>query len=376
MDIAEQLGQVLIAGIDDAAWSERTERFLHGVKPGGVIFFQRNISSAPAFRELVRRVRDSVRPRPFLALDLEGGSVDRLREVVAPLPAASDAARAEMGEALGRAAGRELAAFSLNVDFAPVLDLGAPASRGILGTRTAGATPAEVVVFARSFLRGLRESGIIGCGKHFHGLGSGQTDSHKEMPVITKGGREMEEDLEPFRVLCGELPMIMVAHVFCPALEAAYGSGREAAEPLPATLSRTIVTGLLKERMGYTGLVLSDDLEMGGALHGRSMEEAAMGALRAGCDVLLLCGPQTNTERVFAHLMHQANSDAAFRSLVEQAAAKVLSFKDRFQVSSGDGQPAGPPDFQQLREEITALSSAVNRRVARPAGLAEGSANS
>lgn len=359
MNLSEQLGQLLIVGIDDAKWGDSAERFLGAVKPGGVIFFQRNITSAPEFRGLVANVRGSLHSNPFLALDLEGGTVDRLRDVLAPLPTVSDVARAGLGEELGRMAGRELAAFSLNVDFAPVLDLGSPASRSVMGSRTAGATPAEVIAFARSFLNGLQEYGILGCGKHFPGLGSGQTDSHKEMPVVIKTAREMEDDLEPFRALSSELPMIMVAHVFCPALESAYGNGGANPEPVPATLSPAIISGLLKQRMGYNGLVLCDDLEMGGALQGRTMEQAAAAALRAGCDLLLLCGAQSNTARVFEALSQQANTDSEFSALIEHAAEKVLSFKQRLKISEGQNRVTSEADFEKLRAEIAALNAAV-----------------
>ena len=231
MSMAEEIGQILIVGLDDAAWNSAGEQFLQNLNPGGVIFFQRNITGTEEFHSLVSSVRGFLN-HPFLALDLEGGTVDRLRDIVAPLPAVADVARAGMGEELGRMAGRELAAFSLNVDFAPVLDLGSSGSRMVMGSRTAGSTPAEVVQFARSFLKGLSESGILGCGKHFPGLGSGQSDSHKEMPVVNSSMRDMEQDLEPFRALSANLPMMMVAHVYCPALEAAYGGAIDGF-PLP-----------------------------------------------------------------------------------------------------------------------------------------------
>src|SRR5262249_11796067 len=147
--------QLLIVGLDDDAWNRQTEEFLSEVQPGGVILFQRNIPSAEGLWKLIEHTARFLKTPPFLALDLEGGSVDRLRDVLAPLPAARDVAAADQGRELGRIAGRELATFGLNVDFAPVLDLGSPSSRGVLGSRTAGASPDDVVRFARSFLDGL-----------------------------------------------------------------------------------------------------------------------------------------------------------------------------------------------------------------------------
>jgi beta-N-acetylhexosaminidase len=366
LTLREKLGQLLIVGIDSDGWEQEIEDFLREIQPGGVIFFQRNIKAASEFRRLAQRIREFLKTPPFLALDQEGGLVDRLRDVLAPLPAARDVARAGLGEEMGRIAGRELAAFSLNVDFAPVLDLGAPESRKILGSRTAGDTPEEVVRFARSFLQGLSQAGVAGCGKHFPGLGSGQKDSHKELPAIEKEERKMwYEDLAPFRELAPELPMIMIAHAYCPGLESSLTPGIEGnAARLPATLSPRIVSDLLKGRMGFQGLALSDDLEMGGVLEGRSMEQAAMAALQAGCDVLLLCGAAAHTRNVFDFLLREANSDPRFRAVVEQAAEKVLLAKEKLGITTGN-RDAAPEllDFDALRQEIAELSAAVERRL-------------
>ena len=318
--LSEQLGQLLIVGVDGNRLDAETEQFLREIHPGGVIFFQRNIGTAAEFRGLVEQVGRVGTITPFLALDLEGGKVDRLREAIAPLPAVRDVARAGLGELMGKLAGRELGSFRLNLDFAPVLDLGTPECEKVMGSRTAGATAEEVVAFAKGFLTGLAESLIVGCGKHFPGLGSGQTDSHLGLPVVEKDAQSMwDEDLKPYRALVKELPMIMIAHVFCPELERAYSrGGSDAAERLPASLSRTIVTELLRKRIGFEGLVVCDDLEMGGVLEGRTQEQAAAAALRAGCDLLLLCGPTENTRKVYAELLREAESDLVLRSLIEQ----------------------------------------------------------
>ena len=360
-------------GIDESAWNQELEEFLRRIRPGGVIFFHHNIQTAQQFRELVNKVREAMEITPFLALDLEGGRVDRLRDVLASLPAARDVAKAGFGEAMGRMAGRELAAFSLNVDFAPVLDLGAPESREILGSRTASDSPMEVARFAEGFLRGLAASGVLGCGKHFPGLGSGQKDSHKQLPSVEKEESKMwQEDLWPFRALASKLPMIMVAHVHCPGLlKALAPEESNVSPPLPATLSRGIVSVLLKGRLGFQGLVLSDDLEMGGVLEGRTMAEAAAAALRAGCDMVLLCGPAANTRKVFEALLQQANSNPPLRRILEDASEKVLRVKNIYGITSGsrekrkENRPADPSlaDFTALRSEIEEFSAAVRQRL-------------
>ena len=373
--LAEQLGQLMIVGVDGENFDRDTESFFGRIRPGGVIFFNRNIASSQQFQRLVQEIRDWCERThgapPYLAIDLEGGTVDRLRGILAPLPSARDAAQADLGEALGRMAGREVVAFSLNVDFAPVLDLRSAASETVMGSRTVGKSSMEVVEFARGFLKGLAASGVIGCGKHFPGLGGGTKDSHKELPVVEKSEVQMwEEDLAPFRALAAELPMIMAAHVFCPALIGRGGwDGESSASQIPSTLSREVITGLLKERMGYRGLVICDDLEMQGVLQGRTMEEAAAAALKAGCDVLLLCGATGNTQRVFEALLAEANADAEFRRVVESAAEKIRLAKQRTNIARATGG-AQEPDFDALRREIEGLSEEVRRRQEASAGKA------
>ena len=366
-NLSVQVGHLFLIGFEGSVYDRPLEDLLREVRPGGVIFFQRNITGAAEFAELVRRTAAflSTPPSapPFLAIDLEGGKVDRLRDVLGPLPSARDAARAGLARELGRVAGRELASFSLHADFAPVLDLGSPESESVLGNRTAGKSPDEVVRFGGEFLEGLSESNILGCGKHFPGLGSGRLDSHLEMPRIEKEESLLwEQDLFPYRALASRLPMIMVAHAAYPSLERAFASSTGHPMPLvPASLSPAIVSGLLKGRMGYEGLVLSDDLEMGGALGGRSIGEAAVGALRAGCDLMLVCRHADNVRATFEAVLREAERDSDFRVLVEKAAQKALRARQRLRAAKT--QAAAFSDWEGLRREIIELSLEIERRL-------------
>ncbi|MBI4443104.1 MAG: glycoside hydrolase family 3 protein [Acidobacteria bacterium] len=362
--LTEQLGQVLLIGFEGDGWSRELDELLREVRPAGVIFFERNIAGAEPFQLLVVAIRGLLETpaatppllAPLLAIDQEGGMVDRLRKVLAPLPSASDAARAGLGFELGQMAGRELAAFALNVDFAPVLDLSTPQSADILASRAAGETPQQVITFAEQFLAGLRGQGIVGCGKHFPGLGSGEKDSHLALPRIDKPESAMWEwDLLPFRALAQSLPMIMVAHASYPALEDAPPT----APPLPASLSPRLIRELLQRRIGFSGLVLSDDLEMG-ALEGRSIEQAAIDALRAGCDLLLVCRKAQNVRRVYEALRLQAERDSGFRALLEQAAEKVFHLRRTLPARPVATKPFS--DWGTLRGQIQELSAAVRAR--------------
>lgn len=360
---SDRLGQLLLIGFEGDACDRELAALLGEVRPGGVIFFQRNIASAEQFQALAGEIRsllgDSL---PFLAIDQEGGSVDRLREVIAPLPSARAVAQAGLAREFGQVAGRELAAFSLNVNFAPVLDLSLTEAENILGTRTVAASPEKVARFGGEFLAGLAGQGILGCGKHFPGLGRALKDTHQALPWIEAEEAELwETDLYPFRALAKELPMIMVAHSWFPALEK--DRAPDAPKPLPASLSPRIVSGLLKERIGYRGLILSDDLEMGGVLEDRSLEQAAVAAIRAGCDALLVCRQATNVRNVFEALAREAERDTDFRAQVEQTARKISQIKQSLP------KPERPsPDWKTLRQEIRKFAEMVQQRPGSSAG--------
>jgi beta-N-acetylhexosaminidase len=367
--LSEQVRQLFWIGFEGDAWHPDLDELLSEARPGGVIFFSRNLATPQQFAELIRKVTACLAEpplpppllAPLLAIDLEGGKVDRLRDVLAPLPSARDAARAGLARELGRIAGREVAAFGLNVDFAPVLDLGLPESESVLGTRTANASPEQVARFGEEFLAGLAESSVLGCGKHFPGLGSGCLDSHLVMPQIEKDADSLwEQDLFPYRKLAARLPMVMVAHAAYPSLHP--GSSKiDSKQLLPASLSRNIVSGLLKGRIGYKGLVLSDDLEMEGALEGRTIGEAAVTAVRAGCDMLLVCRHAANVRAAFEAVLREAEHDPDFRTVAEAAAQKVLRTRQRLQPALLAESTRS--DWEGLRGEIRELTAEVQRRL-------------
>ena len=365
-DFSSAAGQLFIVGLEGSTWSEDMQILLAEVRPGGVIFFDRNISLPDNFFELVNQIREfyirASMPTPFLAVDLEGGTVDRFRKTLAPLPAVKDVARAGLARRHGQLAGREAAAFSLNIDFAPVLDLAESASKSVMGNRTAGESPEAVIAYAKAFLDGLAEQGIVGCAKHFPGLGSGTVDSHHAMPRILKSAAKIwEEDLLPYRALAASLPMIMVAHAWYPALEKEFAiPGTPSSDPIPASLSPALVTGLLKGKIAYGGLVVSDDLEMGGVLEGCGLGVAAVRAIRAGCDILLVCRRAECVREAVDAVLSEASRDSGFRSLVGFAAQKILRAKETLGVNQRrKNMPS--PNWDDLRMAIRSFTADVEK---------------
>jgi len=227
--------------------------------------------------------------------------------------------------------GKEVCALGFNVDFAPVLDLTSDASRPVMRTRTVSSFQDETILYARHFLRGLRESGVLGCGKHFPGLGEASLDSHRELPVVLKSWRELWlEDLGPYRTLKRDLPFVMVAHCAYPSVTG---------DKTPASLSRKWITEVLRHKIGYRGLIISDDLEMGGVQAVAEIGDAAVETIRAGADIFLVCHQEENVWRTFNTVLAEAERDHRFRQQVETAATRLRHFK---QTSRALNRPAAP----------------------------------
>jgi beta-N-acetylhexosaminidase len=285
---------------------------------GGVILFTRNIESAAQTRALTGRLRAAGGGAVPIGVDQEGGRVARLDRAGLPagpparhLGATGDAAAAFRW---GRETGAALKSLGFTLDFAPVLDVDSNPANPIIGDRAYGSTPETVTAFGREAARGLAAAGITPCGKHFPGHGDTAQDSHTDLPVVDRPAERLEVvELAPFAALAGALPAIMTAHVIYPAWDA----------ERPATLSPAIVTGLLKERLGFAGAVVSDDLEMAAIADRHGPGEAAVLAVAAGCDVLLVCRRRDLWEAAHAGLVREAEQSPAFRARMEDAARRA-----------------------------------------------------
>jgi beta-N-acetylhexosaminidase len=223
----------------------------------------------------------------------------------------------EHGELVARA----VKAFGFNTTLAPVLDLALPASAVVMGTRAATPTAAGVVEYARGFLAGLAKQGVVGCGKHFPGLGGGALDSHLATPAIQRSGRELwQEDLVPYRELRDELPMVMVNHAAYPHTK---GKSR------PASVSPYWIATVLRKRIGYRGIVFSDDMEMGGILNFMPIEEAAIAAIRSGIGLLEICHSPELILRAYEALIAEGERSATFRKLLLARATQTARLRAR-----------------------------------------------
>jgi beta-N-acetylhexosaminidase len=324
LDLRQQVGQLLIMGFDGQAMESRLRITLSSLEPAGVILFARNIQSPLQTWEMLHHCQSTARHPMFLCVDMEGGNVDRLQQAIAPAPSAERVfatRNPRLYRMHGSMIGLEVRALGFNTDFAPVLDLGLPASRPVLKSRTVSANPMEVIRYAEEFLRGLKAAKVLGCGKHFPGLGEANLDTHKELPEVKKPWKRLwTEDLLPYRKLHSHFPFAMVAHASYPQVTK---------DKWPASLSRQWMTNILRQKIGYRGLIISDDLEMGGVLAVGSIEDVAVKTIRAGADIFLVCHNQELVWRGYEAVLREAEKDRKFAVQVARAASRVLSFKRR-----------------------------------------------
>jgi beta-N-acetylhexosaminidase len=319
------IGQLLIIGFDGTEMCPRLASLLTRIQPAGVILFARNLTSAEQTHQLLRDCQKHVTTPLFTCVDLEGGTVDRFRNVLGPAPSPAQvfaSGRRELFRKHGRIIGINCRSLGFNVDFAPALDLAFEASRSVMSSRAVSSDPKQVVIYAREFLRGLGDTGVLGCGKHFPGLGEANLDTHHALPNVEKPLKKLwNEDLVPYRTLRRELPFVMVSHAAFPAVTK---------ERMPASLSKKWISDILRTKIGYRGLICSDDLEMGGVLKAAPIEQAAIGHIRAGGDLGLICHQEDFVMRAYEAMIREVERDRAFARRVQESTRRVLAFKKRW----------------------------------------------
>ena len=327
----------LLCGVPGPALDAEERALLEELRPGGIVLFARNVGDRGQLAALVWELL-TLPSWPYVAIDLEGGRVNRLQGLIGPLPPAGQAARAglEAVRALGAAAGAACAHFGIAVDFAPVVDVARP--EGWLGSeaRCLGSAPAEVQAAAAAYLEGLESFGVSGCLKHYPGLGSGAVDSHRDLPLLDDAAGE---DAAVFRALAAPGRAVMVAHALAPALG-------EAA--CPASLSRTIVAPL----RALSAPLVADDVEMGALSAYGDIPERAAAALGAGCDQVLLCNALSARREVVEHVNGAARRDPVLAATLRESEARVAGYgRGELSLVSWD-------DVLELGERARALAGA------------------
>ncbi len=354
--LARACGQLISAGFDGTEAPDYLLRWIADGEVGSVMLFRPNIASPAQVAALVGALRRAAPPDAplIVAVDQEGGLVQRLRTPLTEWPdmlSVGSTGDPALTERVGRALGGELAALGIGWDFAPVLDVHTNPANPVIGNRAFGTTPDAAATHALAFWRGLTSAGLVGSGKHFPGHGDTHADSHFTLPVVAHDEERLRAvELAPFAAAArAGIDSIMTAHVIYPALDRNW----------PATLSRRILTDLLRGELGFAGVIVSDDLGMKAVADRYPIDEIAVNSIAAGADHLLIREPRERQRAAFEALVHAAESRVELRARVEESAARVLRMKSKARV----GLPAPEAMLPSLlgTESSKALAASIKR---------------
>jgi beta-N-acetylhexosaminidase len=342
---ADSLGQLILCGVPGKELDAASAEMFRRVQPGGFILFGRNIESAPQLRKLIDDLRDLSAVEPIITIDQEGGRVSRLRLIGSEPPNAQqlrDKDDLDLIRRHGDITGRLLRVFGFNLDLCPVLDISFDdnADNSLRG-RCYGKTVEQVVRNAGTFNDAMREQGIASCGKHFPGYSCAKSDAHFELPKIDRTREELNQnELAVFKQFIGRVDSMMICHGWYPSLEA---------EKTPASLSRRVITDLLRREFGFDGLVMTDDLDMGAILNGYALPDTIRLAINAGNDLVMICHRIPEIENVSKIL------ETLPRDQINRALARVAAFKETMQPPHAFSEAA----FRKIDNEIWDLRVAT-----------------
>ena len=367
LPLEQQIGQFFYIGLTGTELDADARALLKYVQPGGIILFGRNVAEPRQVRRLLDDIRELLPIEPLFGIDQEGGLVDRLRKIFTPMPSArtirqhGDLAGAR---GLGRITGEVLRMLGLNMNFAPVMSIMTD-ERDLLSnglySRSFGRSPGEVLGYTTVYLRGLQETGLVGCLKHFPGIGAGEVDSHEEIPLVHLSHDDLiAQDLAPYIELFGRrddrVRCVMVSHGGFPNIDIREGMTGGLLEP--ASLSHNIVTTLLRQELGYQHLVVTDDLEMGAIAKHCDIESAVVRAFLAGEDMLLICAHPEMIRRGYDSLLQVAREGRLPKERIRGSLKRIAAIKAIV-------KPPLPLDlerFAALSAETSQLNEKLNYR--------------
>jgi beta-N-acetylhexosaminidase len=331
MPLEEKIGQMILAGIQGSVLDDEAKRMITEDKVGGIILYAANITSLEGMVSLVNSIKNSntANPTPlFISVDQEGGKVSRLPKEFSPIPSNGKVGsknNAALVEEMGKLLARELTLTGFNVNFAPVLDVNSNPSNPVIGDRSFGSTPSLVCKLGIAEMKGLRSQGIIPVVKHFPGHGDTSVDSHLDLPVVNKTAEHLKKlELLPFEAAVKEqAEAVMVAHILYPKLDPSK----------PASLSEAIIGKLLREDMGYKGVVITDDLGMGAIKKHFNLADAAVQTVLAGSDILLVAHGYDNEKLVFDTLVQSVKKGVIPESRINDSVYRILSLKSKYKLT-------------------------------------------
>lgn len=346
MTLKEKIGQLFMVGFDGVVPSKAVVRLIKEFQIGGVILFARNLQSPSQTAKLCNALQTQSPKMPLLiSIDQEGGRVTRLPKGFTVFPGGVQLAACRSTDLVYRVAqatARELRSVGINMNLAPVLDVNTNPANPVIGDRAFGASPTLVSSMGLTMMAGLQDNRVIACGKHFPGHGDTVADSHKELPRVPHDLQRLREvELRPFlHIIPNGLASIMTAHVLYPKLD----------PNEPATLSKRIITALLREGLGFKGVVVTDDLEMAAISDTHGPGAAAVKAIEAGADLILFCRDEDKQREALEAVANAVKHKKISEARIEQSLLRILQMKEKFIL------PYQPADLAQVKEIVGSSS--------------------
>lgn len=353
MSTKEKAGQVVMTGVSGYSVDDDITRLVEKRKVGGVILFGDNIESVSQLTEFSNQIKSLNSSTPLLmSIDNEGGNVFRLPDDVTNLPSAYSIAESKdtsLCTESGKVLGSQIQAFGFQTGFSPDMDIWSNPDNTVIGERSYGTNANDVCTYGVATLQGVMQSGAIAVAKHFPGHGDTQSDSHYELPVVTKTVDELKQmEFKPFeKAIENNVPAIMVAHILCTSIDSEN----------PASLSKNIVTDILRDDMGFEGTIFSDDLTMGAITDEYSVGTAAVKALNAGCDMVLVCHGYDNAYNAIDTITEAVSNGHLSASRLDDAVKHILKLKDNYNVNSNKVQS---PDISALNSATKKIIDALS----------------
>ncbi|MFC4410456.1 beta-N-acetylhexosaminidase [Chungangia koreensis] len=350
MTLDEKIGQLIMVGVEGESFSPEMEDLIQKEKVGGIILLPKNISSAEQTLKLLNDLKkaNEVNDIPlFLSVDEEGGTISRLPDEFDSLPTTREIGSMDSPEfsfEVGQFLAHQVKAFGYNMNMAPVLDVDSNPENPVIGDRSFGSDPDIVASLGVATMKGMQEENVIPVVKHFPGHGDTSDDSHSSLPILDADLERLNSlELIPFKRAIEEgADAVMTAHILFPKIDSSN----------PATLSGKVINGILRESLGFEGVIITDDLTMGAIRNSYSAGQAAVRAFLAGHDILLICHEYDNYYMAIQAMKEAVTSGKITEEQVDQSVQRILTLKKKYKLSN---EPVESIDVEAINKELDKL---------------------
>ncbi|GAA0488024.1 beta-N-acetylhexosaminidase [Salinibacillus aidingensis] len=349
LSLDEKIGQMLLVGFEGTRLNGEVKAYIEDYHVGGLILFKENLLDVEQTTKLLNHIKHKNKGQIplFLGIDEEGGEISRVPDELKALPDAREVGEVDQPELsfqYGNMLANQIQPLGFNMDFAPVLDINTNPENPIIGRRAFGSTAEKVTKHGLAVMNGIRATGVIPVVKHFPGHGDTSLDSHEELPVVSKSLEELQDlELKPFKAaIKRNADAVMMAHLSVPNIDNKY----------PASLSKRMIQGLLRNQMGFEGLVITDDLTMKAITNQYTVADAAVQSVKAGSDILLIAHQKENVAETFKKLKQAVKTGDLSEQRINESVYRILDKKRQFNIHNDQHSRA---DISQINQKIKEL---------------------